>query len=128
MYLKNVTYENTPEFLASEKYVNFTATAVDTGIAADSNGKKYVVAGSLIDANGKVVTIQRGGSSGSYTYTASATPVGVAFHTADVTNGPQPIALMVEGYVIAERLQGEYVAEYAATDAFKTALPEIKLR
>lgn len=128
MYLKTVNYENTPEFLAAGHYVNFTATAVNTGITADSSGKKYVIAGSLIDANGKVVTITRGGTSGSYTYTPSETPVGIAFHTVDVTEGPQPIALMVEGYVIAERLQGNYVAEYAVTDAFKTALPEIKLR
>ena len=128
MYFKKVDYENTPEFLASEHYVNFTATAVNTGITADINGRKYVIAGNLIDANGKVVTITRGGSSGAYTYTPSATPVGIAFHTSDVTEGPQPIALMVEGYVIAERLQGAYVAEYAVTEAFKTALPEIKLR
>lgn len=128
MYFKNTKYDNTPEFLASEKYVNFTATVVNTGIIPDSNGKKYVVAGSLIDANGEVITITRGGSTGAYTYTPSATPVGIAFHTVDVTEGAQPIALMVEGYVIGERLQGEYVAEYVTTSAFKTDLPEIKLR
>lgn len=128
MYLKTVNYENTPEFLAAGHYVNFTATAVNTDITADESGRKYVIAGNLVDADGKVVKITRGGSSGAYTYTPSATPVGIAFHTVDVTEGPQPIALMVEGYVIAERLQGSYVAEYAATSAFKTALPEIKLR
>lgn len=128
MYAKTVNYDNTPEFLAAEHHVCFSATAVNTGVTADSNGKKWVIAGSLIDANGKVVTITRGGSSGAYTYTPSAAPVGIAFHTVDVTEGPQPIALMVEGYVITERLQGTYVAEYAVTDEFKTALPEIKLR
>lgn len=128
MYAKTVNYDNTQEFLAAEHHVCFSSTAVSTGITADSNGKKYVIAGSLIDTNGKVVTITRGGSSGAYTYTPSAAPVGIAFHTVDVTEGPQPIALMVEGYVITERLQGTYVAEYAVTDEFKTALPEIKLR
>lgn len=124
MYAKTVNYDNTPEFLAAEHYVCFTATAVNTGITADSNGKKWIVAGSLIDADGRVVTVT--GSTGSYT--PSAAPVGIAFHTVDVTEGPQPISLMVEGYVIAERLQGTNVAGYAASAAFKTALPEIKLR
>lgn len=128
MYFKKVDYEATPEFLAAQHHVSFSATAVNTGITADSNGKKWVVAGNLVDATGKVVTITRGGSAGAYTYTASATPVGIAFHTVDVTEGAQPVSIMVEGYVIAERLQGEYVADYAKTEAFKTALPEIKLR
>ncbi|QEH69923.1 hypothetical protein QTL86_02635 [Cellulosilyticum sp. ST5] len=124
MYAKTVNYDNTPEFLAAEHHVCFSATAVNTGVTADSNGKKWVIAGSLIDANGKVVTVTE--SSGNYT--PSATPVGIAFHTVDVTEGPQPISLMVEGYVIAERLQGANVAGYVASAAFKTALPEIKLR
>lgn len=124
MYAKTVNYDNTPEFLVAEHHVNFTATAVNTGITADSNGRKYVIAGSLIDANGKVITVTE--SSGNYT--PSAVPVGIAFHTVDVTEGPQPISLMVEGYVMAERLQGANVAGYAASAAFKTALPEIKLR
>ena len=124
MYAKTVNYDNTPEFLAAEHHVCFSATAVNTGITADSNGKKWIIAGSLIDANGKVVTVTE--SSGNYT--PSAAPVGIAFHTVEVTEGPQPISLMVEGYVIAERLQGANVAGYAASAAFKTALPEIKLR
>ncbi|ADZ84456.1 hypothetical protein [Cellulosilyticum lentocellum] len=124
MYAKTVNYDNTPEFLAAEHHVCFSATAVNTGITADSNGKKWIIAGSLIDANGKVVTVTE--SSGNYT--PSAAPVGIAFHTVDVTEGAQPISLMVEGYVIAERLQGANVAGYAASAAFKTALPEIKLR
>ncbi|HBE8646363.1 TPA: hypothetical protein KOG59_004272, partial [Clostridioides difficile] len=44
--------------------------------------------------------------------------------TVDVTYGPQPVASMVEGYVITERLQGEYVKE--AIDTIKTKLPNIK--
>lgn len=124
MYAKTVNYDNTPEFLAAEHHVCFSATAVNTGITADSNGKKWIIAGSLIDANGKVITVTE--SSGNYT--PSAAPVGIAFHTVDVTEGSQPISLMVEGYVIAERLQGANVAGYVASDVFKTALPEIKLR
>ena len=124
MYLSQKSYENTPEFLASDKYVNFTGTLVGSTVDADEHGNKYVPAGSLIDADGEVVTV----TGGSGSYTPSATPVGILFHTTDVEEGPQPVALMVEGYVIAERLKGENVAEYAQTADFKAALPEIKVR
>ncbi|PHV72178.1 hypothetical protein CS063_01505 [Sporanaerobium hydrogeniformans] len=124
MYAKTVNYDNTPEFLAAEHHVCFSTTINNTGITADSNGKKWAIAGSLIDATGNVVTVTYSAS----TYTPSATPVGILFHTVDVTEGSQPASLMVEGYVMAERLQGDNVAGYVATAAFKTACPEIKLR
>lgn len=120
MYFKKVDYGTTPEFLAAQHHVCFTATAVNTGITADSNGKKWLLAGSLIGENGALVTVAEA--------TPSATPVGIVFHTVDVTEGAQPVSIMVEGYVLADRLQGENVPEYAKTEAFKTALPEIKLR
>lgn len=123
MYLKQTQYDNSPEFLAAEHHVCFTGTIVNTSVKADSNGKKWVVAGSLIDANGKIVTVT--GSQDNWT--PSEVPVGIVFHTVDVTEGPQPVSIMVEGYVIAERLQGDNVADYAKSAAFKTALPEIKV-
>ncbi|HBG2490572.1 hypothetical protein REL12_018155 [Clostridioides difficile] len=124
MYFKEVNFNNTPEFLASQHYINFTKTALDTDIVADENGKKYVLAGSLLGKSGKVVKVTRGGSSGSYTYSLSEDPIGIVFSTVDVTYGPQPVASMVEGYVITERLQGEYVKE--AIDTIKAKLPNIK--
>lgn len=124
MFRKEFEFNNTPEFLASQHYINFTKTAVDTGITADENGRKYVVAGSLIAESGKVVKVTRGGTSGSYTYTLSEDPVGIVFSTVDVTHGPQPVAAMVEGYVITERLQGEYIVEALAD--IKAKLPNIK--
>lgn len=123
MYVKQTMYETSPEFLAAEHHICFTKTAVNTGIKADGNGKKWMLAGTLIDANGKVVTVT--GSQDNWT--PSEVPVGIVFHTVDVTEGPQPVSIMVEGYVIAERLQGENVADYVKSAAFKTALPEIKV-
>lgn len=124
MYFKEIEFSNTPNFLASEHYINFTKTAVDTNVVADENGKKYVVAGSLLSETGKVVKITRSGSSGSYTYAFSEDPVGIVFSTVDVTYGSQPVATMVEGYVITERLQGEYIPEAIAD--LKAKLPNIK--
>lgn len=120
-YFAKKVYANQPEFLASEKYQNFTTTVSDEDVVANADGRKIVVKGSLLDADGKVVTVSESG-------TPSATPVGILFDDVDVTYGPQPGALIVEAYITAERLPGENVAEYAKSAAFKTALPEIKVR
>ena len=113
-----------PEFLASQHYINFTGTITNTGITAEESGKKYAKAGSLIAQDGSVVKITRSGSSGSYTYALSAQPVGLLFHTVDVTDGDQPAALMVEGYVLLDRLDTTYIKE--AIEDVKAALPNIK--
>ena len=55
MYLVKKTYDNSPEFLRNEHYENITCTVLDTGVTADSDGKKLVLAGSLLDKDGKVV-------------------------------------------------------------------------
>lgn len=103
MKITKTTYESKPNFLASDKYVNFTTTVSDTGVTADENGKKVVPAGTILPAN-------------------DATAEGILFESVDVTTGPQPGALMVEGYVLEERLP--VVPDATA----KTALKEIKFR
>lgn len=111
MFLTKKTFENTPEFLKSERYQNISCTVRDTGVQADECGKKYVPAGTLLDADGNAVKVTRSGSSGSYTYALSADPAGILFDTVEVTHGPQPGALMIDGSVNTERLQGEYLVE-----------------
>ncbi|WP_130861440.1 hypothetical protein [Bacilliculturomica massiliensis] len=126
MYYKNIPAQSSPEFLASEKFVSFTATAVSEGVTADENGDKYVKAGTLIGASGKAVKITRSGSSGSYTYTLSEDPAGITMSTVNVRYGDQPVGVLVEGYVIPERLQGDYIVE--AAEQIKAKLPEVKFR
>jgi len=111
MFLTKKTYENSPEFLKSASYQNVSCTVDDTGITADETGKKYVLGGNILDAAGKVVKVTRSGSAGSYTYTLSASPAGILFDTVEVTYGPQPGALMIDGSVNTERLQGDYMVE-----------------
>lgn len=108
MYVKTVNFTNSVNFLASEKYVNFTITVSDEGIVADELGNKIVPGGSVLNSDGKIV--------------ADGTAIGILFNDIDVTNGPQPGALMVEGYVLEDRLP---VALQATT---KAALKEIKFR
>lgn len=123
MYFKRKKYTNDMEILVTEKnLVRFSATISDEGVTADENGKKYVLAGTLIDADGKKVT--QTGSSGSETL--SATPVGVLFTTTNVTEGAMPGSLVVEGYLRADRVLDGFAAK--AVTAIKAALPNIKFR
>lgn len=124
MFLTKKTFGNTPEFLKSERYQNISCTVTDTDVKADEYGKKYVVAGTLLDADGNTVKVTRSGSSGSYTYALSANPAGILFDTVEVTHGPQPGALMIDGSVNTERLQGDYLVE--SVQQLITKMPFIK--
>ena len=89
MYLVRKTYGNFPEFLKSAVYQTISCTVSDE---ADEQGRKFALAGSFLDAEGKVVTA------------ASGESVGILFDTVDVTYGSQPGALLIDGAVNVERL------------------------
>ena len=123
MYFKKIDYTNEMEILFTEKnLVTFTGTVVSADVVANTEGKKIVLAGSLITADGKVV--KQTGNSGQETL--SGTPVGVLYRTVDVTNGDMPCSLVVEGYLRADRVLDGFVA--AKQTEIKTALPNIKFR
>lgn len=123
MYYKEIKRDNSPEFLASEKYVNFTTTISDVGVEADEHGRKYVLAGTVIDVDGKAATAEGVGSKAAS---------GILFATVDVTYGPQPGALMVEGYVREARLKQAVDNSGTLAEQIKTSLgttcPKITLR
>lgn len=124
MYFGKKTYESDLEILATEKnLVTFSGTVLATNVTtADENGKKYVASGSFIDVDGKVITQK--GTSGSETL--STTPVGILYKTVDVTNGDAPGALIVEGYLRADRVLDGFADK--AIEAIKAALPNVKFR
>ena len=120
---KKTIYTNEMEILFSEaNLVCFSGTVLASGVVADANGKKYVVAGTLIDATGAVVT--ETGVAGSETLTT--TPVGILYQTVDVTGGDEACSLVVEGYLRADRVLAGLAD--AAVVLIKEALPEIKFR
>jgi len=120
---KKITYTNEMEILVTDaNLVCFCGTVLAAGVAANSDGKKYVVAGTLIDATGAVVT--QTGAAGSETLTT--TPVGILYQTVDVTNGNEPGSLVVEGYLRADRVLVGLAAK--GITAVKTALPNVKFR
>jgi hypothetical protein len=124
MNFKKETYTNDMEILVTPaNLVTFSGTVLAANVTTgDEHGRKYVLGGSLIDADGNVV--KQTGASGSETLTA--TPVGILYKTVDVTNGDMPCSLVVEGYLRADRVLDGFAAK--AITAIKTALPNVTFR
>ncbi|HBI6962794.1 TPA: hypothetical protein K8N27_001148 [Clostridium perfringens] len=92
MYFNSKTqeFDNGVEIMATYRNrVTFPCTVSDSGVA-EKGGKKIVPKGSLLDGDG---TVKNDG-----------TVVGILAEEVDVTNGPKPGALIVEGYVLKDRL------------------------
>ncbi len=101
MYVKKESVQE-KKFLASAKFQNFTEQVDNTGVEANEKGKKIVQAGTVYKKDGKAI--------------------GLIFADVDVTHGPQSAAVMVEGYVLEDRLPAEVSEEDKAT------MPGIKFR
>lgn len=93
MYVKNYGKAEDISFLASAKVTSFTEQISNAGVAADANGRKIVKAGTVWPAN-------------------DATAKGIVYTDVDVTEGPQPGAVIREAWIIEERLP-EPIAELA---------------
>lgn len=110
MYVKSKKVGQ-PQFLKSAKFQNFTKQIDDTGVELNEDGKKIVPAGTVFYD----VTTTTSGEGENATTTTTKKAVGLTFHDVDVTYGPQPVAVMVEGYVIEERLPETVSAADKAT-------------
>lgn len=102
-YVKPIQKADRINFLASSKVQAFTYQVSDAGVSANSDGKKIVKAGTILPANDEAAE-------------------GILYTDVDVTNGPQPGSLIVEAYVLEERLPAP-----PSTEA-KTALTKITFR
>ena len=120
MYFKKSNYENDMEILVTENnLVTFSGTVLASNVTqADENGKKYVKAGSFIDATGAVV--KPSGTS------FDGNPVGILYETVDVTYGDAPASIIVEGYLREDRIFDGF--EEDAKTAVKAKVPNIKFR
>lgn len=83
---KSYTVPNS--ILASQKHTAFTVQVDNTGVAANEDGKKIIKQGTIWPQN-------------------DATARGVILYQVDVTDGPAPAALLVEGYVYKDCLPEE---------------------
>lgn len=87
-------------FLASAKFVTFTRQIPQSMGKPQEDGRTVVPAGTVYPAN-------------------DATAIGILFNDVDVTNGDQPGPVMVEGWVLEERLPE------VVTDEAKKAMVKI---
>lgn len=95
MYVKSEEV-NEVNFLASAKYHNYTRQIDNNGVEVNKKGRKIVKAGSVFrNSNGVAI--------------------GLVFSDVDVTEGPQPAAIMYEGWVYGARLPETISAEDKAT-------------
>lgn len=92
-------------FLASSKFQSFTEYVDNTNAAVitDTRGRKVIPAGSIFPAN-------------------DATATGVTINEVDVTNNAAPVGVIVEGYLLQERLP------VMPSNEAKTAMTGIKWR
>lgn len=90
-------------FLASEKYTAFTYQIPQTMGEDDGAGRKIVKAGTVYPAN-------------------DATAIGIVFNDVDVTAGDRVGSVIVEGWILEERLP-----EPVSTEA-KTAMKQISFK
>ncbi|MFS7238150.1 hypothetical protein [Carnobacterium divergens] len=99
MFTRNKKSFDQINFLQSQHFISFTHQ-VD-GTHPQKNEKGIIPAGSFYPKNDE-------------------TAIGLTINDVDVSNGDQPIGVIVEGYVLEERLPEK------PTDGAKTALKEIK--
>lgn len=99
VYIKKTETFKEINFLKSQKFVSFTKQ-VDNTHAGVVNG--VVPAGSIFPAN-------------------DATAEGITINDVDVSNGPQPVGVIVEGHILIERLPVK------PSNAAQTAMREVKL-
>lgn len=101
-YVRGIKNYKRVNFLASSKVQSFTTIVSDAGVVV-VDGKKVVKAGTILPKN-------------------DATAKGILYYDVDVTEGPQPGALIVEGYILEERLP------VAPAEDAKTALTKITFK
>lgn len=126
--VKTTKYSNESDFLiAPELAFALSCTYANTGIVADSNGRKIIKAGTPVYvAKGKNILEDRtekvivSGTTGSDANVLS----GIARHTIDVTDGDVSDAILIAGYVDLYRLDSS--VQTALTSTIKSGLSDIK--
>lgn len=96
-YVKDYGTVQDINFLAHAKVVSATYQISDAGVNANAQGRKIVPAGTVYPKN-------------------DATAIGITYTDTDVTEGPQPGAVLIEAWILEARLP------VAPTDEAKTAL------
>lgn len=84
-YVKDYGKAEEINFLASSKVVSATYQISNAGVVANAQGRKIVSAGTVYPKN-------------------DATAIGIVYTDTDVTEGPQPGAVLIEAWILEARL------------------------
>lgn len=105
--------------IANNSYmVTLPARVTNTGISADSNGKKIIKAGTPLYGN-----IEKRDTAFTVSGSEGATPSAIILHDVDVTAGAENATIVLAGVV--DLLKLESSVQTALTAAVKAALPRI---
>ncbi len=113
----STTYGNKKEILKfPDHYVTLGVTVDDTGITANADGKKIVLAGTIVGGgvlsdNTKKVSIKNTQDSASGSAGAGVDAEGVLLDDVDVTYGPASGAMIVHGFIALDKLPAAPVAD-----------------
>lgn len=95
-----------------DHYVNLAITVDDTGITANADGKKIVLAGTIL--GGGVLADESKLAVKATTADDVSDAEGVLFNDTDVTHGPASGALLIHGFVAIDKLPAVPTAEEVA--------------
>ncbi|MEK4825133.1 hypothetical protein NSS71_11290 [Niallia sp. FSL W8-0951] len=107
------SYTNKKEILKfPDHYVNVAVTVSDTGVTANSDGKKIVPAGTIV--GGGFLADEAANAVKATTTEGESNAEGVLFNDVDVTHGPAPGAVLIHGFVAIDKLPAAPSAEEQA--------------
>ncbi|MED5101080.1 hypothetical protein P9858_13220 [Niallia circulans] len=107
------SYTNKKEILKfPDHYVNVAVTVSDTGVTANSDGKKIVPAGTIV--GGGFLVDEAVNAVKATTTEGVSNAEGVLFNDVDVTYGPAPGAVLIHGFVAIDKLPAAPSAEEQA--------------
>lgn len=103
---------------ASETAVTLPVQVTNTGLQADSNGKKIIKAGTAIGGTTNVLENRNTALVVTNNSGSAANSQGVLLHDVDVTDGPANGVIVIAGYIYLDKLEESAVP----VDGVKTAL------
>jgi len=105
-FYAETSYSNTKQILLCDHKVAINVLVSDSGIVANSDGKKIVPAGTIVGGSTKPVLANRGEpvvKKNTQGVDGSAAE-GVLLYDVDVTHGANTGAMIIHGFVLLDRL------------------------
>lgn len=109
-------HDNILKYAAPGSYIVMPVTVTDTGISANSDGRKIIPAGTALQSD-ESGTIRKDGDDAKKCSTG-ANAEGFLFNEVDVTDGDVTGAMLIEGVVDGAKLQSMPSGTVAALKAF----------